>query len=197
MKEFIMARKSVTKNKKKQVKKKNKLMASKKMTTKKRLKGKKKKEKVSAVPKGYHSITPYLIVNNAAKAIDFYRKVFGAKVGLLMDHPGGKIGHAELIMGDAKIMLADEYPDTESYGPQAYGGSPVGIHLYIKNVDVVVKRAIDSGAKLKRPVENMFYGDRSAVLEDPYGHKWLVSTHVENVSPREVKKRAQVLFNKK
>lgn len=158
---------------------------------------KKKKQKVAATPQGYHSITPYLIVKNAGKAIEFYKKCFGAIEVLRMEQPDGKIGHAELKIGDAKIMLADEYPEMDARSPQAYGGTPVGIHLYIKNVDTIIERAVASGAKVTRPVETMFYGDRSGTLEDPYGHKWYVSTHVENVTANQIKKRAAALFNGK
>ncbi len=152
------------------------------------------KKKVSTIPKGYHSVTPYLIVNNAESAIEFYRKVFGAKLVMLMGKPGEKIGHAELVIGDSKIMLADEFPEMNALAPQAFGGTPVSIHLYVKDVDTVVGRAIAAGAMLMRPVENMFYGDRCGTLEDPYGHKWHVSTHIEDVTPGEMKKRMQALF---
>lgn len=166
--------------------------------TKAAAQAKKTIKKVSAIPKGYHTVTPYLIVDGAAKAITFYQKVFGAKVGLKMEqHNGKRIGHAELKMGDSKIMLADECPEMNARGPKAYRGSAITIHLYVKNVDQVVKRAIAGGAKLIRPVENMFYGDRGGCIEDPYGHRWYVSTHIEDVSPREMKKRAAQLFSKK
>lgn len=184
-------------------KKKKKLPALKKSSSQKlKKKGGKKvaakrKKKVLAVPKGYNSITPYLIINNATKAIDFYKKVFGAKEVKRMDHAAGKISHAELKIGDTKIMLADEYPEMDARSPRAYGGSPVSIHLYIKNVDGVIDKAISAGAKLTRPVENMFYGDRCGALEDPYGHKWYVSTHIEDVSVAKMKKRAMALFGKK
>lgn len=157
----------------------------------------KRKKKVMAIPKGYNSITPYLIVNQAAKAIEFYKKAFKAKVVMQMEHPGGKIGHAELKIGDTKIMLADEYPDMGALAPKAYGGSPVSIHLYVKNVDDIMENALKLGANLVRPVENMFYGDRAGTLLDPYGHKWHVSTHVENVTPAKVKKRMAEMFAKK
>jgi len=154
----------------------------------------KPKAKVAATPKGYNTVTPYLIIDNAAKAIEFYKQVFGAKEVMRMQKPDGKIGHAELKIGDAKIMLADEYLECDARAPKAFGGSPVSIHLYMKSVDSVVDRAVSAGAKLTRPVENMFYGDRSGMLEDPYGHKWCVSTHIENVSPAQMKKRAAELF---
>ncbi len=157
-----------------------------------------KKKKVSAIPKGYHSITPYLIMeDDAAQAINFYKKAFNAKEKTRMESPDKKIMHAELQIGDAKIMLSDACADMGWRGPKAYGGSPVGIHLYIKAVDEVVKKAVKNGAKIIKPVENMFYGDRSATLEDPYGHLWTVSTHVEDVTPTKMKKRMAELFNKK
>jgi PhnB protein len=164
----------------------------------KKVTAKPKKKKVAAIPKGYHSITPYLIMtNDAAKAIDFYKKVFGAKEALRMDGPDGKVMHAELKIGDAKIMLADECPDMEFRGPNAYGGSLVGIHLYTKNVDEVVKNAVKNGAKLLKAVEDMFYGDRSGTLQDPHGHQWTVSTHIEDVTPAQIRKRVPELFSKK
>jgi PhnB protein len=190
-----MARKAVAKKKKKpSVVRKKLSQKTKKKVTKKV--GVKRKKKVLAIPKGYHSITPYLIVNHAAKAIDFYKKVFGAKEVMRMEHKNGKVGHAELKIGDAKIMLADEYPEMGVHSPRAYGGSAVSIHLYVKDVDTTVAKAISAGAKLARPVENMFYGDRSGMIEDPYGHKWYVSTHVEDVSPATIRKRAEALFGK-
>ena len=142
----------------------------------------KSRKKVSAIPKGYNSITPYLIVNNAAKAIDFYKKAFAAKVVLCLQRPDGQVSHAELKMGDSKIMLADEHPEMGARGPQAFGGSPVSIHLYVKKVDAMVEKAHSAGAKIVRPITDMFYGDRSATLADPFGHQWTVSTHIENVT---------------
>lgn len=154
-----------------------------------------KTKKVLATPKGYNSITPYLIVANAARAIDFYKRIFGAKEVMRMDKNDGRIGHAELKIGDTKIMLADEYPEMNARSPQAFGGTPVSIHLYVKNVDGTVDQAIAAGATLVRPTETMFYGDRSGTIEDPFGHKWHVSTHVEDVSKGEMKKRMAKLFN--
>ncbi|HVV68751.1 MAG TPA: VOC family protein [Gammaproteobacteria bacterium] len=156
-----------------------------------------KRKKVSAIPKGYHSITPYLAIdNNAADAINFYKKVFGAKEIKKMEFSDGKIAHAELKIGDAKIMLADECLGMDFRGPQNYGGSPVRIHLYIKDVDTVAKAAVKHGAKIQKPVEDMFYGDRSCAILDPYGHKWFISTHIEDVTPAKMRKRAAELFNK-
>ncbi|SRR5579883_9455 len=154
------------------------------------------KKKISPIQKGYHSITPYLIVNNAAQAIDFYKTVFNAKEAMRMEH-GGKISHAELKIGDSKIMLADEHPELDANSPEVYGGTPISIHLYVKNVDAIVEQAVAAGARIVRPVENMFYGDRSGTVVDPFGHKWHISTHVENVSPAKIKKRAEALFGDK
>jgi PhnB protein len=154
-------------------------------------------DKVSPIPEGYRTITPYLIIDGAAKAIDFYKKAFGAKVVMRMDSPNGKVGHAELIFGDSKIMLGDECPEMEAFSPKKHNGSPVGIHLYVEDVDATVKRAVEAGAKITREVEDQFYGDRTGSLEDPFGHSWYVATHIEDVSEEETKRRAAELFNKK
>jgi len=166
----------------------------KKIKAKKSSNKKRRPKKVLIIPKGYHSITPYLVVSQGANAIEFYKKAFAAKVVMRMDQPNGKVGHAELQIGDAKIMLADICPEKGSRAPESFGGSPVGIHLYIKDVDKVVARAVAAGAKLLRPVENMFYGDRTGSIEDPYGHQWYIATHIEDVSPAEMRKRAAKLF---
>jgi PhnB protein len=150
----------------------------------------KKKKKVPAVPKGYHSLTPYLMVDNAAKAIEFYKKAFGAKVVMAMKKPDGKIGHAELVIGDSKLMIADKCPEMDE--SMSYMQ-----HLYIKNVDGVMKKAIKHGAKVLRATEDMFYGDRSGAVRDPFGNYWNVSTHIENVTPKELKKRAGEMYKKK
>ncbi|MHB1947814.1 MAG: VOC family protein [Gammaproteobacteria bacterium] len=163
--------------------------SSKKKTVKKTT-SKRKSTKVSAVPKGHNNITPYLIVDGAAKAIDFYKNVFGAKEKMRMQHESGRVGHAELQIGDTKIMLSDEWPEMNVYGPIKVGGSPVLIHLYVKKVDDTVERAAASGARIVRPPQDMFYGDRSANLEDPFGHKWCVATHIEDVTPVQIRKRA-------
>lgn len=192
-----MAKAAAVDKKKTSIKTKPMLKQTAKKIIKKTI-AKTKKQKVLAIPKGYHSITPYLMIdNNAASAINFYKKVFNAKEAMRLEFTKGKIAHAELKIGDARIMLADECPEMDSYGPKTYGGSPVGIHLYIKDVDDVVKRAVKNGAKLLKPVEDMFWGDRCGSIIDPYGHKWTVSTHVENVTPAKMKKRIAELFNKK
>jgi len=171
--------------------------SSKSRTSKKNQRSQSKSKRVDPIPRGYHSVTPYLIVSNGEKAIEFYKTAFGAKLVFSMPHPSGRIGHAELKIGDSKIMLCDEYPEMGAFSPERYEGSAMSIHLYVKNVDNVIDRAVSAGAQLTRPVENMFYGDRSGGLKDPYGHNWYVSTHVEDVTPAKIKKRAQELFGNK
>jgi PhnB protein len=145
---------------------------------------------VKPIPDGYHSVTPYLIVKGAAKAIEFYKQVFGATEALRMPQPDGRIGHAELKIGNSTIMLADEFPERNIRGPESLGGTPVMIHLYIDDVDTVAKRAVAAGAKEIRPVQNQFYGDRSGMFADPFGHQWNIATHVEDLSAEEIGKRA-------
>jgi PhnB protein len=148
------------------------------------------KRKTKPVPKGYHSVTPYLIVDGAARALDFYRQVFQAKERMRMPGPGGKVGHAEFAIGDSVIMLADEHPEMGARGPRAFGGSPVTIMVYVDDVDATVQGAVAAGARLVQTVSDKFYGDRSGTIEDPFGHKWHVSTHVEDVPPDELARRA-------
>lgn len=145
---------------------------------------------VKPIPDGYPRVTPYLSVDGASAAIDFYSKVFGATERMRMPAPDGRIGHAELQLGDSLIMLADEYPDMGVRGPKTIGGTPVTISLYVDDVDGVFDRALAEGATAIRPVENQFYGDRSGQLEDPFGHRWSVATRVEEVPPDEMAKRA-------
>ena len=146
--------------------------------------------KVKPIPDGYHSLTPYLSVNGAAAAIDFYKRAFGATEIMRMAQPDGRIGHAELQLGDSRVMLADEFPEMGFRSPSVLGGSPVHLHLYVENVDDVVAQALSAGAKLTRPVQDQFYGDRLGTVTDPYGHVWHVSTHKEDLSPEELQKRA-------
>jgi PhnB protein len=146
---------------------------------------------VKPIPEGYHSATPYLIVNGAADAIAFYKKAFGATELMRFPMPGGKIGHAEVRIGDSPIMLADEHPEMGYKGPQSLGGSPVNIMLYVEDVDSVFNRAVAAGAKVKDPVQDKFYGDRSGTLIDPFGHVWHISTHKEDVSLEEMQRRMQ------
>ena len=145
---------------------------------------------VKPIPEGYHSATPYLIVKDAARAIEFYKRAFGATELLRMPAPGGKIGHAEIKIGDSPIMLADEAPDMGALSPETLGGTPVSILLYVEDVDAVFNQAIAAGAKVQRPVKDQFYGDRTGGVTDPFGHVWYVATHKEDVSPEEMRKRA-------
>ena len=152
---------------------------------------------VKPVPEGYHSITPYLCVNGAAEAIEFYKRAFGATEIMRMPAPGGKVGHAELKFGDSRVMIADEFPEMEFKSPRAFGGSPVHIHLYIDGVDAVVAQAVAAGAKIVRAVADQFYGDRLGTVSDPWGHVWHVSTHIEDLTEEEMKKRAAAAMQNK
>jgi len=141
------------------------------------------------IPEGYHSVTPYLIINGAADAIAYYTKAFGATELFRMPAPGGKIGHAEIKIGDSPIMLADEAPEMGFKGPKTIGGSPISIMIYVDDVDTVFNQAIAAGGTEQRPLKDQFYGDRSGTLEDPFGHVWHVATHKEDVSPEEMEER--------
>ena len=145
---------------------------------------------VKPIPDGHAALTPYLIVNGAAGAIAFYQKIFGAIELFRLAGPDGKVGHAELTINDSRIMLADEFPERGARGPASFGGSPVRLMLYVTDVDATVNRAVAAGAKLVRPVEDQFYGDRAGGLEDPFGHYWHVATHIEDVSAEELERRA-------
>jgi PhnB protein len=149
--------------------------------------------KVNPIPEGYPQVIPYLYVDGAAAAIDFYGKVLGTKERMRLGGPDGKVGHAELELGDSVIMLADEFPDMGAKSPKSVGGSPVTISLYLEDVDGVFKKAIAEGATELRPPTDQFYGDRTAQFEDPWGHRWNVGTHVEDVPPDEMEKRAQAM----
>jgi len=151
---------------------------------------------VPYIPEGYNTVTPYLIIKGAAQAIEYYKKVFGATVTVRMDAPGGRVAHAEMKIGDSIIMLADENPQMAMPGhgsATAIGGSPVSLYLYLPNVDEVVAKAKAEGAKILKPVQDQFYGDRSGFLQDPFGHFWGIATHVEEVSPEELKERMKKL----
>jgi PhnB protein len=150
--------------------------------------------KAKPIPDGSRRLTPYLCVRDAGRAIEFYTKAFGATESMRIAQPDGKIGHAELRIGEATIMLADEFPDFDVRSPQSLGGSPVTLHLYVEDVDAFARRAVAAGAKLLRPVEDQFYGDRVARLADPFGHVWMVATHQEDVSPEEMQRRARALY---
>ena len=152
--------------------------------------------KAKPIPDGYHTATPYLIADDAAKAIEFYKKAFGASEKLRIPAPGGRIGHAEIQIGDSLIMLADEHPEIDARGPQHYGGSPVSILLYVDDVDALFKQAVAAGGTEVRPVTDQFYGDRSGTLKDPFGHSWHLSTHKEDVSPEELNRRMAALAKK-
>jgi PhnB protein len=142
------------------------------------------------VPEGYYSVTPYLAVDGAADAIAFYQQAFGATEVMRMPGAGGKIGHAEIEIDGSRIMLADEYPDMNFRSPKSFGGSAVHIHLYVEDVDAMVKQAVSAGGKVLRPVADQFYGDRTGSLEDPFGHVWHVATHKADLSLEELTKRA-------
>jgi PhnB protein len=152
--------------------------------------------KVSYIPKDYNSVTPYLIVKGAAKAIDYYKKVFGATETVRMNGPEGKVGHAELKIGNSHIMLADENPSMGQGHTSAasMGGSPVSLYVYLPNVDEVVRRATTEGAKKLKPVEDQFYGDRTGFIQDPFGHLWGVATHIEDVSPKDMEARMKKMM---
>ncbi len=147
-------------------------------------------KKVQAIPQGYNTVTPYLAIQGAAAAIDFYKKVFGAMELMRMPGPAGKLGHVEIKVGDSKVMLADESEQMNFLGPKARGGTPVHIHLYVKDVDATVAKAVELGAKMMREVQDMFYGDRTGSIEDPFGHFWHVATHIRDVSMAEMKRAA-------
>jgi PhnB protein len=147
-------------------------------------------EKVKPIPDGYHSVTPYLIVGDGARALEFYKEAFGAAEVFRMERPDGRIGHAEIQIGDSHVMLADEHPEIGARSPQSIGGSPISLMLYVEDVDATVGRAVEAGAKLTRPIADQFYGDRTGGVEDPFGHAWYVATHVEDVPHEELEKRA-------
>ena len=145
---------------------------------------------VKPIPEGYHTVTPYLILDSASDAIDFYKKALGAEEVLRMEDPGGKVHHAEIKIGDSRIMLADEHPEIQALSPKTVGGSPVSIHLYVEDVDTAVEHAVAAGAKLIRPVADQFYGDRLGGIEDPFGYRWFIATHKEDLSMDEIRRRA-------
>ena len=145
--------------------------------------------KVNPIPDGYHTVTPYLIMRNASRAIDFYKEAFGAKELFRMPAPGDRIGHAELQIGTSRVMLADEHPEMGIVGPETRGGATQSLMLYVEDVDTVFDRAVKAGAKVDRPVANQFYGDRLGGLTDPFGHVWHIATHKEDVSPDEMERR--------
>ena len=141
------------------------------------------------IPDGWHTVTPYLICKGAGNALDWYKKALGAEERFRMPGPGGVVMHAEMQVGDSIVMMADEFPDMGAKSPLAYGGSPVGLNLYVNDCDAIFNRAVAAGAKVERPLTDQFYGDRSGTVVDPYGHKWTISTHIEDVSPDEMATR--------
>jgi len=145
---------------------------------------------VKPIPDGYHSVTPYLILNDATAALEFYKKAFGAVELLRMPAPGGRIGHAEIKIGDSPVMLADENLEINARSARTIGGSPISLMVYVPNVDAVVAQAVAAGGKLVRPVADQFYGDRTGGVDDPFGFHWYIATHVEDVPPDELEKRA-------
>jgi PhnB protein len=150
--------------------------------------------KVNYIPEGYNTVTPYLVIKGAAKAIDYYKSVFGATVVVRMDGPGGSVAHAELKIGDSHIMLADENLQMGNRSAESIGASPVSLLIYLPDCDAVVAKAVAAGAKVLKPVADQFYGDRSGFLQDPFGHLWGIATHIEDVSPEEMKERMKKLM---
>ena len=149
---------------------------------------------VQPIPEGYHTLTPYLIVKGAAQAIEFYKKAFGATELMRLEGPGGSVAHAELRIGDSQIMLADEHPEMNALAPEAAGKSGVGFCLYVENADAVFEQAVAAGARVERPVQDQFYGDRSGMVADPFNHTWTIATHIEDLTPEEINERMQNMF---
>lgn len=145
---------------------------------------------VKPIPEGYHSLTPYLILNRASDAIAFYKAALGVSEVFRMDDPSGRIHHAEISIGDSRIMLADEHPELQAHSPKTFGGSPVSLHVYVEDADAAVERAVKQGAKLVRPVADQFYGDRTGGIEDPFGYRWFIATHKEDLTVDEIHRRA-------
>ena len=152
-------------------------------------------QKAAATPKGYHTVTPSLFVAGAAKAIEFYKKALGAEEQMRFAGPDGKIMHAEIKLGDSIVMLADEMPDMGGKAPKSIGGTPVSFFVYGENVDAAWKRAVDAGCKEVVPLADQFWGDRTGCLEDPFGHQWWLATHVQDLTPEEIRKNAEAYFS--
>jgi PhnB protein len=146
---------------------------------------------VKPIPEGYHTVTPYLAVDDAAEAIEYYKKAFGAKERVRMDAPDGKIGHAELEIGDSLVMLSDPFPQASTRPPKELGGTSASVFMYVEDVDAVVKQAVDAGATIEMEIANQFWGDRFGTVADPFGHLWSIATHVEDVPPEEMAERAK------
>ena len=145
---------------------------------------------VKPIPEGYHSVTPYLIFSGASDAIAFYKKALGTEEVMRLADPSGRVHHAEISIGDSRIMLADEHPELQALSPKTVGGSPVSIHLYVEDIDAAVERAVAAGARLVRPVDDQFYGDRTGGIEDPFGYRWFIATRKEDLTMEEVRRRA-------
>jgi PhnB protein len=152
-------------------------------------------KKAQAIPKGYHTVTPSLVIAGAARAIDFYKKALGAEEVMRFPGPDGQIMHAEIKVGDSPIMLSDEIPDMGAKGPRSIGGTPVSFFIYGENVDAAWKRAIDAGAKEVVPLADQFWGDRGGCVEDPFGHRWWLAQHVQDLTPEEIRKAAEAFFS--
>jgi PhnB protein len=151
--------------------------------------------KIQAIPKGYHTVTPSLTVAGAARAIDFYKKAFGAEEIMRFPGPDGKLMHAEIRIGDSVVMLGDEMPDHGAKGPKSIGGTSVGFFIYGENVDAAWKRAVDAGGKEVMPLADQFWGDRAGCIEDPFGHRWWLGQHVKDLTPDEIRKNAEAFFS--
>ena len=151
---------------------------------------------VKSIPDGYHSVTPYLSIKGASDAIEFYKKAFDAIELFRLDMPGGIIGHAEIQIGNSRIMIADPCDDVSFGDPKILGGSTVGLYVYVDDVDRMYSQSVAAGAKSINPIEDQFYGDRIGTIEDPYGHRWFIATHKEDLTPEELNKRAENLFEK-
>jgi uncharacterized glyoxalase superfamily protein PhnB len=150
------------------------------------------KNTTKPIPDGFHTLTPHLVVKGASRAIDFYKKAFAAEEIRRMPGPDGKsIMHAELKIGNSRLMLVDEFPEMNARGPESIGGTPVTIHMFVEDADAVFNRALDAGAEVRMPLADMFWGDRYGVLADPFGHLWSVATHKEDLAPEEIRKRMQ------
>lgn len=150
---------------------------------------------VKTIPESFHSITPYLSIKGAAAALEFYKRAFNATEMFRLAAPSGDIGHADIVIGDSHIMLSDECEEGSMPSPQSLGGSSVGLYIYVEDVDLLFAQAVNAGAKEVKPVEDQFYGDRTGTLEDPFGHIWFLATHKEDLTPEEINKRAEALFN--
>jgi PhnB protein len=146
------------------------------------------------IPEGYHTVTPYLIIRGANEALAFYKRAFHASELYRLPMPGGRIGHAEIQLGDSRVMLADEAPEMKILSPSSLGGTPVTITLYVEDCDALFNQAVSAGATVDRPLTDQFYGDRSGTLTDPFGHRWTLATHKEDVSPEEMKERVAKQF---